>query len=315
MSKQTKQITDQPSKAAAKNYSSLFSIVLFILVLIVVFAGGGWLTYHNQQQQRLLSTLQQQLQNNNVALQTLQQQTKISLNQIDHQLQTLNQQRDNNQLWVLTNAAQLTRLAIYYLTIEKNTVTSTALLTTADKRIAMLNEPSFINIRNALADNIAKLKAVPAIDTDSLIAQLIALSNQVTRLPFLITQSSATTSQTAPLNKGTVWQKTWRQLQKIFIIRHASKNFMPIVSADQQVLLRQHMMALLSQVQWAILHRQQKIYLASLQQAQQLIKQHFSQQQPTTTAVLNTLQTLKHMNIAPTMPDISSALHAIEKAQ
>ncbi|MGU3846767.1 uroporphyrinogen-III C-methyltransferase, partial [Vibrio diabolicus] len=53
----------------------------------------------------------------------------------------------------------------------------------ADQRIAALNDPSLVQLRKAMANDITKLRTIPLIDRDGLVLRLTALQQQVDKLP------------------------------------------------------------------------------------------------------------------------------------
>ncbi|MGR5543359.1 uroporphyrinogen-III C-methyltransferase, partial [Vibrio campbellii] len=66
--------------------------------------------------------------------------------------------------WLLAEADHLVKLAGRKLFLEKDAVTATRLMETADQRIATLNDPSLVPLRQQMAKDITELKGIPLVD-------------------------------------------------------------------------------------------------------------------------------------------------------
>ena len=85
--------------------------------------------------------------------------------------------------WLLAEADYLVKLAGRKLFLEHDAVSATKLMESADQRIAALNDPSLVSLRQSMANDITKLRTIPLIDRDGLVLRLTSLQQQVDTLP------------------------------------------------------------------------------------------------------------------------------------
>ncbi len=69
--------------------------------------------------------------------------------------------------WLLAEADYLVKLSARKLYLEHDIFSATELLENADQRIASLNDPNLFPLRQAMANDITALKALPIIDRDA----------------------------------------------------------------------------------------------------------------------------------------------------
>ena len=75
----------------------------------------------------------------------------------------------------LAEADYLVKMAGRKLWLEHDVVSATRLMEGADQRISALNDPSLTTLRQAMADDITTLRAIPLIDRDGLVLKLNSL--------------------------------------------------------------------------------------------------------------------------------------------
>src|SRR5690606_11987086 len=84
--------------------------------------------------------------------------------------------------WLLSQADFLVKLAGRKLWSDQDVTTAAALLKSADASLADMNDPSLINARRAITEDIASLSAVSQVDYDGIILKVNQLSNQIDNL-------------------------------------------------------------------------------------------------------------------------------------
>ena len=87
--------------------------------------------------------------------------------------------------WRLAEAQYLLRLANQRVLMEQRPEGALSMLRTADKVLAELDDVSLYGLRQSLAQDIAKLEAVPKLDVEGTYLRLAALINQSRELPTL----------------------------------------------------------------------------------------------------------------------------------
>jgi uroporphyrin-3 C-methyltransferase len=84
--------------------------------------------------------------------------------------------------WLLAQSDFLVKLAGRKLWSDQDVTTAAALLKSADASLADMNDPSLINARRAITEDIASLAAVSQVDYDGIILKVNQLSNQIDNL-------------------------------------------------------------------------------------------------------------------------------------
>ncbi len=193
--------TEQQKKTSSSGGRS--GIVLGAIAIAIAIGSSGWVFYHGHQQAtvlqntvsaqqaqiaRLDQALTQQQQAAKAAREQLEDATSTRLYQQDSSLKSLQKavaevkgRRPND--WLLAEADYLIRMAGRKIGLEHDAQSATALMEAADHRIAQLNDPSLMPIRQAMANDITALKAVKRVDKDGIVLRLTSMQQQVKNLP------------------------------------------------------------------------------------------------------------------------------------
>ncbi|QLH42017.1 MAG: uroporphyrinogen-III C-methyltransferase [Coxiellaceae bacterium] len=169
-----------------------------------------------------------------------------------------------------------------------------------------------------------ELRALPPVDVVSLLAQLNALSQQITQLTVTNTEMQKTGSDHAPVTpsntaeqSASVWHRAWNNVGHAFkqmvVVRHVDQPAQPLISPEQQAFLIENIQLKLAQAEWAALHRDVGVYQASLHQAQTWVQQYFANN-AATQSVIATLNNLLQVNIKPDLPSLDDTIRAIQAA-
>ena len=224
----------KPTSSKKSNLLSVISLLIAIVAILLVL----YLCQRNQIINSKLITMQEQLEsaaanqttiNNqlNKASQLINKQaqlTKINQITINKLLASIGTDKD---LWLLTEADHLLKLANLTLSYEYNIPSAVALLKTADQRLYAMNNPKLVPIRQMIANDIVKLQAVPAVDVTGIYLQLEALRTQSLQLPFVTNTYQSNTIDNLLSQQSTTSQAWWKKaivaaehaLGKVLIIR------------------------------------------------------------------------------------------------
>jgi uroporphyrin-3 C-methyltransferase len=302
--------------------------VLIIAVIALIIAGENWhrAEAFNQslaqagvkvgqltaQNNKLTSSLKQT--NNKLAAQA----ATLKMNQATL-ARLVDSLSSNHSSWLIADAEHLMKLANVTLHFSDNVPTTILLLETADDRLASTDNPALYPVRKLLAEEVVALQAVPKVDRAGLFLKLQALSKATVKLPLVINSyqqdkvDNLLGKSTAA--KQSIWQRAWhsfdKALSKVLIIRKRHKQVEPLISPKQHVVLQQNIALIYSQAQWAALHKQPEVYQASLQQLVKLIPEYFVPDNKTQ-AIQAELQKLLKVNVAPSLPNISASLTALQ---
>lgn len=221
--------------------------------------------------------------------------------------QKLYQQQD----WLLLKARYYLELAQINTHWSDHYEASIALLQAADTLLSQISEPKVFVIRQAIATEVAQLKAIKVIDFAGILSQLDAAQ---ARVDYLIAQLPANNSSDKTTAKTTDngWQahmdQSLKLLQKLVIVRRNSQAIQPLLSQDQEALLKEQIRFNLQQAQWAVLNNHAKLYQLALKQATTNIKRGFNSHTENVSALLKQLELLQQINMDISKPVEGQAL-------
>ena len=306
--KQKMDAEQQPVSGRGGRALAAFSLLLVIMMAAAIAAGVYWLWpqwQSMQQAQQQIAVLQQDqqqsieqaqqrqqtlMQTQMDAMQRLEQgisqrqQELATQNQL--QLQTIKQmlaQRDSAppRHWRLSEVDYLLQLAANKIWLEQDVTTALALLTSADEKLAALDDPSMLLIRQAINEDRKQLQAVVKPDLSQLHIQLQSLRKQSMLLP--LKQQETAALPTPPVADAELknwrntlnyyWQNTWN---KLFQVRSAVPEDYFSLTTEQQLMLRVSLNQQLVLAELAIMQQQPQVYHSALQQASDQVQRYFS---------------------------------------
>jgi len=318
--------------------------VLGAIAIILVIALGGGLYYHGHQQSLAQAASNEALSEQLDALQKTQQQDKQQiaalLAQQDKTRQDAERQqasfgRQLNELqdkvasisgsdaktWLLAQADYLVKLAGRKLWSDQDVTTAAALLKSADASLADMNDPSLIDVRRALNEDVGSLSAVAQVDFDGIILKLNQLSNQVDnlRLADNDTDDSPMDSDSSSLSGSLAeWRqnltKSWHNFMDDFItIRRRDTSAEPLLAPNQDVYLRENIRSRLLIAAQAVPRHQDEVYKQSLESVSTWVRAYFDTSDPSTKAFLEELDNLSQQSVSMDVPDELKSQPMLEK--
>jgi len=238
---------------------------------------------------------------------------------------------------LLLETERLVTLAMHDLQLTRSATTALAALELADARLAAANAPRWAALRRALARDIERLRAVPAVDTTGIAVKLDQLIAGVDVWPMVNSPAAPPPPATppkapakAPAKKAeppapepppspppTAWQRVRAWLAAEFgeLVRfhEVATPEALLLNAEQARLVRQQVKLRLLGARVALLARNDKLFHADIENAQTLLALYFEVRHA---GVANAAATLRQLNTAtlsfdvPTLSDSQSALRA-----
>ncbi|MCF2949165.1 uroporphyrinogen-III C-methyltransferase [Paraglaciecola aquimarina] len=338
-----------PSKASPSAKTGIlwfFTLINLLLLVGVVGAGyWGWMQWQTQsaQQNQLLTTQNTRVQNQqsqvaqslstarDIENQLTQQNQALqaSVESLVRQLQITSEQVSTNQQnladvtgrrpsdWLLAEADYLVRMAGRKLWLENDVRTSGMMLESADSRLADLNDPSLIPIREKLASDIQKLQLVNQVSIDSVALSVGALLNQIDSLPLAYFKKPETESSTTATEQEDNWRtnlaRNWQQVtQDFFSVKRKTTEIKPFMSDKEQWLAKEQLKFALLQAQVAVLKENSELFQQSLNTSVQLTNQFFDLGQNLVTQFLASLTELQATDIERIYPEQFSSAPALQ---
>jgi uroporphyrin-3 C-methyltransferase len=318
--------------------------VLGAIAIVLVIALGAGLYYHGHQQSLAQAAANAALSEQLDALQKSQQQDKQQIASLLAQQNKTEQAADRQQAsfgrqlnelqdkvasisgsdaktWLLAQADYLVKLAGRKLWSDQDVTTAAALLKSADASLADMNDPSLIDVRRALNEDVGSLSAVAQVDFDGIILKLNQLSNQVDnlRLADNDTDDSPMDNDSSSLSSSlTEWRqnltKSWHNFMDDFItIRRRDSSAEPLLAPNQDVYLRENIRSRLLIAAQAVPRHQDEVYKQSLESVSTWVRAYFDTSDPSTKAFLEELDNLSQQSISMDVPDELKSQPMLEK--
>lgn len=227
-------------------------------------------------------------------------------------------QQGNLDKWYVAEAQYLVKLADDQLQFNHNVAAATTLITRADRILQKVQAPDLLEIRKSLAADLARLQAVPQVDTTALYLQLTALNHQIDQLPLPPRPLKTETASAVTETKDMPWWKaglyrSWDSLRKIVIVRYDASPSLPLVMPEEKAFLYQNMHAQMEGAMWAVLHRDMPVYQTSLARVMVWTHRYFDQDAQATQVMLQQLQELIKVNVEPPTVNFANSLQLFDQ--
>lgn len=297
------------------------------------------------QEMRVLSRNNQdafaQLQQKFGALDARTAETRDRQGALEQASQDLLRNRDD---WQRAEIERSLEVASEQLQLTGNVSGALATLQTIDARLATVDKPQFRAMRRAVARDIAKLKAMPAVDLSGAAIRLDDAINGIDALPLVSSAAPLESGQAAPASrgrparpgKGTVpasasaaspaaesgwsagvrawWSRLWHdvrsELGQIVQVRRIDQTDALLLSSDQAWFLRENLKLWLMNARLALLSRNEAVFRADLGRADTLLARYFDTQSPRVVAEQTLLQQARASVGALEVPTLADSLAA-----
>ncbi|WP_380184488.1 uroporphyrinogen-III C-methyltransferase [Kalamiella sp. sgz302252] len=223
--------------------------------------------------------------------------------------------------WLLAQADYLVKLAGRKLWSDQDVTTAAALLKSADASLADMNDPSLIDARRALTQDISSLSAISQVDYDGIILKLNQLSNGVDNL-----RLADNDSDDAPMDADSgelssslrEWRqnlvKSWHNFMDDFItIRRRDTTAEPLLAPNQDVYLRENIRSRLLIAAQAVPRHQDQIYKQSIDTVSAWVRAWFDTDDAATKAFLSQLDELSQQSVSMDVPDALQSQPMLDK--
>jgi uncharacterized protein HemX len=188
----------------------------------------------------------------------------------------------------------------------------------ADARLARNDRPQFVPIRRALARDIDRLKALPAIDFPAMALRIDTLVASVDALPLAFDERAerlgAAREAAAAAERG-FWERlgteVWGELKQLVVVRQMGSPEPPLLPPQQAWYLKENLRLRLLNARLSLLSRDEAGYREDLRTAQAWLRRYFDVRSKHTADALAQLKQLSSASISFEMPTISESLDAV----
>ena len=314
------------------------SITQLIMAVLVIVFMWQWLDGH-----RAISDMQQQLakkiaemDGNSKATQVLLAQDQDQVRELSAKVATMesryaesqnqrvalenlyNNLSANSDEAALAEVEQMLLIASQQLQLSANVRAALIAMQTADSRLQRMNRPAFSGLRQAINNDMDKLRALHEADISSINLQLNNLISAVDSMPLAYQQqlpANEMVAQPASPEAGTTWQKLlhdiWNELKQLVRIENTNKAEIPLLPPNQEFFLRENLKLNLLSARLVLLSRDEVSFRLGLKTAQRWIARYFDAKASVNKHVSEVLKKLVASDISIELPDISDSLRAV----
>src|SRR5260221_4024564 len=229
--------------------------------------------------------------------------------------QDLTRNRDE---WQLAEIEQVLAIASQQLQLAGNVRAALLALQLAEARLARTDRPQFMPIRRALARDIDRLKALPAIDFPGMSMRIDTLVASVDALPLAFDERAeriVAAKEAAGAAERGFWARLgaeiWSEVKQLVVVRQMNPAEPPLLPPQQAWFLKENLRLRLLNARLSLLARDEAGYREDLRAAQNWLRRYFDVRSKQTADALAQLKQLSSASISFEMPTISESLDAV----
>ncbi|HZE60832.1 MAG TPA: uroporphyrinogen-III C-methyltransferase [Burkholderiales bacterium] len=227
--------------------------------------------------------------------------------------QELSRNRDE---WQLAEIEQVLAIASQQLQLARNVRAALLALQLADSRLARTDRPQFAPIRRALARDIERLKAAPAVDFAAVTARIDNLIAGIDRLPLAFDERTerAPVADPAAAERsfvGRLGAEIWNEISQLVVVRRTDAVEPPLLPPSQAYFVRENLRLRLLNARASLLARDEAGYREDLRATLAWVQRYFDARSKSTADAASQLKQLSGVSISFEMPTISESLDAV----
>lgn len=251
----------------------------------------------------------------------------------------LSQNRDE---WALSEIEQVLATASQQLQLAGNVQGALIALQNADRAVSSSNAPQFLTIRRAIAADIDRLKALPAVDLAGVALRLDNVIAQVDTLPMLADEkpllpvapvrttrrleaAAAPGKSAAPvvppeslgvgqrlLQTWSMWsQEMWDDVRQLIRVRSVDEPEALMLSPSESFFVRENLKLRLLNARLALLSRNETTFRDDLATAQTMLGKYFDTRARTTQSAQAALRQVQANDLTIELPTLAESLGAV----
>jgi uroporphyrin-3 C-methyltransferase len=213
--------------------------------------------------------------------------------------------------WQRAEAQYLLRIANHRLLMERDVEGALGLLQAADSVLTGLDDFALHEVRARLADEIAALEGVEGTDVQGLFLRLEAAKHGLDELPLRIPEYLQAPPPPPP-DEQDAWSVLKRELAGMVRFRRLDGAVKPLLEPEEAVYLELNLRLMLERAQLAAVRRDQLIFEQSIGTAVDWVHQYLDVSQSPVRRLLDELASLRQVDLAQPLPDISGSLNALK---
>ncbi len=217
----------------------------------------------------------------------------------------------------LAEVEQSLLIANQQLQLSANVKAALIAMQTADARLQRMNRASLHGLRQAIARDMDKLRALPNVDITGMSVQLDNLLASVDDLPLwseLHESAIASKPDVSAANGGywpTLWHEIWQELGQLMRIQNTQHVELPLLPPEQEFFLRENLKLHFLLARMNLLARDEVAFKREIKAMQQWLNDYFAEADEDTKRVAKGLKHLATASLNIELPDINNSLSLV----
>lgn len=228
--------------------------------------------------------------------------------------------RADRSAWQLAEAEYLLQLASQRLLLGGDAQSALRMLEQVDGIVRGLDDRAALPLRAALADDIAALRALPAIDLEGTYLALGAAAKQAQALrlikPLALEEPAAEEGTPVPESWGERLQDglgaALARLGELVQVRRRDEPYRALLAPQHEAALRHNLQLLFEQAQLALLAGNPRLFDQSLTKARDWLLTYYTLGESATQALATTVDELRQRPVTIELPDIAGSRRALK---
>jgi len=235
-----------------------------------------------------------------------------SLSKLSDSLRT---NKDDNLL--VTEAYHLINIANHQAQLNQNPAAAAAALEAANQRLSDAADPTLLEARQIITDDIIALRNVAKLDISGVALTLSQLEASVANLPLSSEAAEPSTAEetaaaTEVSDASSFFNKIWSDIKGLVAIRRGTDHSAALLPPGQRFFLQQNLRLKLETARLALLQRDSQTFQSSLNTVKNWVDSYFDTSAASTANLLTSIDSFQSLELNPTLPDLSRSLKALD---
>ncbi len=219
--------------------------------------------------------------------------------------------------WLLAEARNYMQIANAQLQLAGNPQLAALALGMADERIVQLANPALIDVRRAIADELAALEVMDKPDIEGITLTLSSLARVIDSLPLRGVKASAPESAQRTDEDLSGVDRAWNSVKGavsgLIKVTPPDQAAMPLIAPDSVYFLRTNLSLQLQIARLALLRGETAVFEQSLDDATAWLELYFDTESAQVSAAQQTIDEIRDGLFSVASPDISKSLRLLRQ--
>lgn len=321
-----------PATVTGDSRGNRLVIIILALLVLAATAASSYSLYLSRQlqvQQQTMAANQTRVGEAVAEVAAGQQQLREAVERLDEAQQSTSaalqkfadRERMDNIDWAMAEIEHLIIIATQRLNLGHDADTALAALEAAARRLKDINNPSLIPLRKQLTSDINALRAVPETDVPGIALYLNDLISRAETLPLAADAAAPASPDSGQSDTEEVsgWrglvQAVWSELRQLVVIQRDDTPPAERLAPDERYYLYQNLRVELASAREAALRRDTRNLHASIELVRDWLERYFDTDAAAVNNILESLEQMATVELAPDLPDISGSLESVRAWQ